>query len=182
LIASQQVPQLLRIADLSSMTVWVQVSEADITRLRTGMDVYFTTLGYGDRRWKARLSRLLPAPPKSPGTVAVPGVASNVVLYTALFDVDNAAGELRAEMSAQVHFIVAQAKAAVLVPAAALSDSDKTKHDNTVTVVQADGSTQARAVRLGIRDRFDVQIVTGLSAGEKLVFPARSAAGKAELP
>ena len=43
--ANQQAPIILRIADLSTMTVWTQVSEADVSRLRIGMDAYFTTLG-----------------------------------------------------------------------------------------------------------------------------------------
>ena len=43
--ANQQAPIILRIADLSTMTVQTQVSEADVAALRVGMDVYFTTLG-----------------------------------------------------------------------------------------------------------------------------------------
>jgi macrolide-specific efflux system membrane fusion protein len=45
----------MRVADLSTLTVWTQVSEADVTRLRDGMRLYFTTLGYGDRRWEGGL-------------------------------------------------------------------------------------------------------------------------------
>ncbi|WP_374309334.1 HlyD family efflux transporter periplasmic adaptor subunit [Methylocella sp.] len=62
--ATYSTPQILRIADLSTMTVWTQVSEADVTRLREGMPVYFTTLGHGDRRWTAWLRQILPAPQK----------------------------------------------------------------------------------------------------------------------
>lgn len=43
--ANQQAPIILRIADLTQMTVQTEVSEADISRLRLGMDAYFTTLG-----------------------------------------------------------------------------------------------------------------------------------------
>ena len=43
--ANQQAPIVMRIADLSTMTVQAQVSEADVPKLRIGMDVYFTTLG-----------------------------------------------------------------------------------------------------------------------------------------
>lgn len=182
-IASQQVPVLLRIADLSSMTVWAQVSEADITRLRTGMDVYFTTLGHADRKWNAKLSQLLPAPPKAPGTATTPGVttpgASSVVLYTALFDVDNSAGELRPEMSAQVYFVVARAKDAVIIPASALSASDKT---NTVTVAAPHDKLESRTVKVGVRNRFDVQIVEGVSTGDKVVQKRPTTTAKGPLP
>ena len=48
--ANQQAPIVLRIADLSTMTVQSQVSEADVSKLRVGMDVYFTTLGNQNNR------------------------------------------------------------------------------------------------------------------------------------
>ncbi|MGH8486558.1 MAG: efflux RND transporter periplasmic adaptor subunit, partial [Pseudomonas sp.] len=49
--AQQQTPLILRIAKLSPMTVWAQVSEADIGHVKPGMAAYFTTLAGGKRRW-----------------------------------------------------------------------------------------------------------------------------------
>src|SRR5262249_33914715 len=97
LIASQQAPVLLRIAALSTMTVWAQVSAADVTRLHPGMELHFTTLGHAGRKWQGTLRQLLPAPPRltTASPTGVSQVTSNVVLYTALFDVDNSEGELR---------------------------------------------------------------------------------------
>ncbi|WP_247879213.1 efflux RND transporter periplasmic adaptor subunit, partial [Azospirillum brasilense] len=66
--SAYEAPVLMRIADLSAMTVWTQVSEADVTRLRDGMPLYFTTLGHPGRRWTARLHEILPAPPKPPAS------------------------------------------------------------------------------------------------------------------
>ena len=43
--ANQQAPNILRLADISTVTVWAQVSEADIVRVKSGQDVYFTILG-----------------------------------------------------------------------------------------------------------------------------------------
>lgn len=186
LIASQTVPVLMRIADLSSMTVWAQVSEADITRLHPGMELYFTTLGHADRKWTAKLDRLLPAPPKLSPSAAPANASptgSNVVLYTALFDVDNAAGELRPEMSAQVFFVTAREQDAVLVPTLAFHPSPARAGESpapgTVTVATADGHLQERAVKAGVRNRFDVQIVEGLSVGERVVKRTREEAESA---
>ena len=63
--ANQQAPIILRIADLSTMTVQTQVSEADVGRLHIGMPVYFTTLGYPDRRWTSTLRTIWPTPEHS---------------------------------------------------------------------------------------------------------------------
>jgi macrolide-specific efflux system membrane fusion protein len=108
---NQTAPTVLRIADLSTMTVQAQVSEADIGKLETGMRVYFTTFGSGGKRWYSTLGRVEPTPT----------VLNNVVLYNALFDVPNPDGALMTQMTTQVFFIVAQARDVLQVPVAALS-------------------------------------------------------------
>jgi macrolide-specific efflux system membrane fusion protein len=100
----------MRIADLSTMTVQAQVSEADVPKLRVGMDVYFTTLGGDNRRFYGKLRQIPPTPT----------VVNNVVLYDALFDVANPDQVLMTQMTAQVFFVVSSAKDAVLVPLTAL--------------------------------------------------------------
>ena len=108
--ANQQAPIVLRIADLSTMTVQSQVSEADVSKLKVGMDVYFTTLGAQTKRWYGKLRQIEPTP------VTV----NNVVLYNALFDVENPDRALMTQMTAQVFFVTAYAKDAVQVPIGAL--------------------------------------------------------------
>ncbi|HVW24974.1 MAG TPA: efflux RND transporter periplasmic adaptor subunit [Polyangiaceae bacterium] len=171
--ANQQAPLLLRIADLSTMTVWTQVSEADVARLREGMDLYCTTLGRPDRRWKAKLRRLLPAPPRQPGSLLAnsgnaPSGASNVILYTALFDLDNPDGELKPEMSAQVFFVIAHAEDTTLLPTTALLHEEG-GGATSVYVASIDGTFERRPVRTGVTTRFVVEISDGLAAGERVV-------------
>ncbi|GGY69793.1 hypothetical protein GCM10011613_12680 [Cellvibrio zantedeschiae] len=109
--ANQQAPTIMRIADLSTMTVQTQVSEADIGKLQVGMPVYFTTLGGQDYRWYSKLDRVEPTPV----------VTNNVVLYNALFDVPNDSKVLMTQMSTQVFFIASQAKNALVIPASAVN-------------------------------------------------------------
>src|ERR1043165_3864861 len=108
--ANQQAPLIVRIADLSTMTVQSQVSEADVAKLQPGMRVYFTTLGDTGKRWYGTLRQINPTPE----------TVNNVILYDALFDVDNRDGALMTQMTAQVFFVAAEAKDAVLVPVSAL--------------------------------------------------------------
>ncbi|CRS19318.1 Macrolide export ATP-binding/permease protein MacB [Pseudomonas aeruginosa] len=119
--AQQQTPLILRIAKLSPMTVWAQVSEADIGRVKPGMPAYFTTLSGEGRRWTGKVRQILPVPPKpldqsnqgggSPtsGSGGQSG-SGRVVLYTVLVDVDNGDHQLMAEMTAQVFFVAATAE------------------------------------------------------------------------
>jgi macrolide-specific efflux system membrane fusion protein len=108
--ANQTAPIVLRIADLDTMTVWAQVSEADVPKLKVGMDAYFTTLGTSNRRRYGTLRKIIPTP----------DVVNNVVLYNCLFDVANPDGDLLTQMSAQVYFVIAAAHDVPVVPVAAL--------------------------------------------------------------
>lgn len=175
--AQQQTPLILRIAKLSPMTVWAEVSEADIGHVKPGMTAYFTTLSGGQRRWSSTVRQILPVPPKpldqtsqgggSPANTSKSGSA-RVVLYTVLLDVDNADNALMAEMTTQVFFVADQAKDVLTAPVAALQGST-TANLQTAQVVAANGAIQQREVRTGISDRLKVQIVDGLNEGDHLL-------------
>ena len=175
--AQQQTPLILRIAKLSPMTVWAEVSEADIGHVKPGMTAYFTTLSGGQRRWSSTVRQILPVPPKpldqtsqgggSPASSSKSGTA-RVVLYTVLLDVDNADNALMAEMTTQVFFVANQAKGVLTAPVAALQGST-TANLQTAQVVAANGDIQQREVRTGISDRLKVQIVDGLNEGDHLL-------------
>jgi membrane fusion protein, macrolide-specific efflux system len=187
--ANQQAPIVVRIADLTTMTVQSQVSEADVSSLKPGMPVYFTTLGDGSKRWSGKLRQINPTPE----------TVNNVVLYNALFDVDNRDGALMTQMTAQVFFVSAEAKNAVLVPVGALRPAgvkagQRRRGDRAtdsavvdphtslangaavVRVAKADGTIENRDVRVGIASRVTAQIVSGLEPGEQIVVGQRTAA------
>lgn len=157
---NQSTPILMRIADLSTMTVWTQVSEADVARLKIGMPAFFTTLGSETRRWTGKLRQIMPTPE----------VVNNVVLYTALFDVANPTGDLMTQMTAQVSFVVADAHEVLTVPAAAVTTRGRGERArSTVRVVGTLGGVETREVKTGITNRVDTEIISGLEAGEKVV-------------
>lgn len=184
--AQQQTPLILRIAKLSPMTVWAQVSEADIGKVKPGMTAYFTTLAGGKRRWTSTVRQILPIPPKpleqtsqgggSPISASSGGSASQVVQYTVLLDVDNPDGALMAEMTTQVFFVAGHASQVLTAPLAALDDSDG-EGLRLAQVLNRQGKIEQRQVRTGLSDRLRVQILDGLSEGEQLVIGAPRASG-----
>lgn len=155
--ANQTAPIILRIADLDTMTVKAQVSEADISALSLGMPAHFTTLGDPDRQWTGTLRQILPTPEEVNG----------VILYNALFDVANEDRRLMTKMSAQVSFVVAEAKGVVTVPVAALRKS--ADGGTEVLVSDSAGAVTPRAVHAGICNRSQAEIVSGLAVGERVV-------------
>ena len=187
LVSSQQAPVILRVADLSTMTVWAQVSEADVPRVSVGMPVYFNTLGLPERRWQGQVRQVLPTPE----------TVNNVVLYNVLFDVANPDGALKPQMSTQVFFRVASAENAVAIPVGALQTAVKPLGDQgakgndkaaaqeprrdrayVVRVVDDGGEVEERKVTVGLQTRMQVQVTSGLQAGEEVVVDASAARGK----
>jgi macrolide-specific efflux system membrane fusion protein len=200
--ANQQAPIVMRIADLSIMTVEAQVSEADVPKLHIGMDVYFTTLGGDNRRFYGKLRQIPPTPT----------VVNNVVLYDALFEVPNPDQILMTQMTAQVFFVVSSAKDAVLVPLTALRPVEgqtsaarvsgagaangkgavrsagadpRNQFANgraLVSVVGVDGQVADREVKVGVMNRVSAQIISGLEPGEKVVVGTKAPAAAATAP
>ncbi|PSS52809.1 efflux RND transporter periplasmic adaptor subunit [Pseudomonas sp. BBP2017] len=185
--AQQQTPLILRIAKLSPMTVWAQVSEADIGHVKPGMSAYFTTLAGGKRRWTSSVRQILPVPPKpldqssqgggSPASASGTGTASKVVLYTVLLDVDNPDNALMAEMTTQVFFVAGRASKVLTVPVAALDEDASNENMRIAQVLDANGKIEQRQVRTGLSDRLRVQVLEGLNEGEQLLIGAPAASG-----
>jgi macrolide-specific efflux system membrane fusion protein len=162
--ANQSAPLVLRIADLSEMTVWTQVSEADVARLNVGMEASFGTFGHAERRWRGTLRQVMPTPE----------VVNNVVLYNAVFDVENQEGLLLPMMTAQVNFEVGIARNVPLLPLAALRaplpETPPGPGDPfSVLIRREDGSTEVRPVRTGVANRAQAAVLSGLSGGETVV-------------
>jgi len=58
----QSAPTIIKVAQVDTMTIKAQISEADVTRVKPGLPVYFTILGEPDERYRATLRAVEPAP------------------------------------------------------------------------------------------------------------------------
>jgi macrolide-specific efflux system membrane fusion protein len=161
--ANQSAPNLLRIADVSTVTIWAQVSEADIVRVKPGQAVYFTILG-DSRRWTGSIRQLLPTPE----------LINNVVFYDVLFDIPNPKRELDIQMTAQVFIVLAQAKGVLLVPTAAIGNAAEGATIE-IQVLNADGRVDLHTVTIGIKSEIMAEVTAGLVEGEQIVLQAAKA-------
>lgn len=183
LVSSQQAPTILRIADLRTMTVWAQVSEADIPKIQVGMPAYFNTLGLPNRRWNGKVRQIMPTPE----------TVNNVILYNVLFDVDNPDGALKTQMTAQVFFVNGKAENALLVPVTALQPvksagkgpkegaGARDKGRPFDVRVLKNGKLEERRVRVGLSTRLVAEVLEGLAQGETVVV-GRAESGGPERP
>jgi macrolide-specific efflux system membrane fusion protein len=171
--ATYQTPPVLTIADLSRMTVWTEVSEADVRRVKPGMRAQFSTLGDDGRIWTGTIRQVLPAPPKPAGETATTEKASaaKAVHYTVLFDVANTDSELLPQMTAQVSILTARAHGVLVAPVMGLEPVDGAPGTYTAKVLDDRGRAGDRKVRGGVRDRMKIQVLEGLKGGDRLIVP-----------
>jgi len=173
--ATYQTPTVLRIADLSQMTVWADVSEADIRRVKAGMPAYFSTLGVERRRWHGKVRQVLPAPPLAAGSQGngdVPAAVTKAVQYTVLFDVSNDDGNLMPQMTAQVTFVTSSVQDVLVAPLSAFKLEREEREAYLAQVLVGKGSqqqVQVRRVSLGTRDRMRTEVLEGLAEGEQVI-------------
>jgi macrolide-specific efflux system membrane fusion protein len=168
LAASQTVPTLLKLANLETMTVKAQISEADVTRVKAGMPVYFTLMGDADTRYHGTLRTVELAPTNINEQATSTTATSNAaVYYYALFDVPNPDHTLRVAMTTQVTIVLGERKQVLTIPQTALGKK-LGENEYEVTLLKDDDQKETRRIKTGMKDDIKVEVVSGLSEQEKV--------------
>jgi len=184
--ANQNAPLLMRIANLDRMIVRAQVSEADVAKLKAGTQAYFTRLGQPDLRIDARLKTI----------ETTPELINGAIFYDAVLEVPNPDHNLLPQMTAQVFFVVAEARNALIVPLAALSSTQRqsgaripvcpaasSSENADCVLVLVEGQPVSHPVMVGIKNEVNAQILDGLQEGDLVIVgtagaPAKGTGGK----
>lgn len=169
LAASQTVPTLLKLANLDTMTVKAQISEADVTKVKAGMPVYFTLIGDPDRRYPGTLRTVELAPTNINEQTASTTTTSNAAIYYyALFDVPNPGHQLRVAMTTQVTIVLGERKQVLAIPQTALGKK-LGEDEYEVTLQTGDQQKETRRIKTGMKDDIKIEVVSGLSEQDKVI-------------
>ncbi|WP_207261247.1 efflux RND transporter periplasmic adaptor subunit [Desulfovibrio sp. Huiquan2017] len=168
--ASQSTPTIVKLAQLDTMTVEAEVSEADVIRVKPGQKVYFTILGEPDNRYEATLRSIEPAPDSIAGDDDGTTTSSSdeAIYYNALFDVANPDHKLRISMTAEVTIVLDEAKDVLLIPESALGAKDG-PGTYSVRVLAGDDRVEVRKVRTGLTDSVNIQVLDGVAEGDRVI-------------
>lgn len=155
--ANQTAPTIVKLAQLDTMTVKAEISEADVMKVHKGQTVYFTTLGDNTTKHYAKLRQVEPAPSSinSESSNSTSSSSSSAVYYNALFDIPNPDGKLRIDMTAQVYIVLADAKNTLTIPAAAIQSSNRPQRKGKPNIdadPQNDADKPERPKRLELTD------------------------------
>jgi membrane fusion protein, heavy metal efflux system len=142
------------ISDLSTVWLIANVREADAPLMQVGEPVEVKVLAYPDRVFKAKISWI--AASIDPNTRRLPVRA----------DVENPDGALKPGMFATFNIFTGSAETAPAVPQSAIVFEGESAR---VWVAGDDGTLASRSVRLGRSADGMVELLSGLSPGEKVV-------------
>lgn len=173
--ANQTAPTLVTLADLSTVRINAQISEADVINVSAGMPAYFNIIGNPDKQYDATLTAIEPAPEQISSTSSTDAA----IYYVGYVEVPNPDRLFRIDMTAQIYIIVNEAKNALLVPSTVIQEKrTKEKGKSTtgkfVRVLRDDGTVEERTVEVGIDNRVNAQILSGLKEGEEVIISEES--------
>ncbi len=158
--ASQTAPVIMQVANLDVMTVRTQVSEADVSKIKVDMPVYFTTLG-SQRRWMGKVRQVLPSPE----------IINDVVLYNVLIDVENTDMALMTGMSAQAFFVLGKVENVPVIPVEHLKQraQDADNEAGTAYKVNVKNKSEPVIIHVGISNRITAHVTSGLNVGDIII-------------
>jgi HlyD family secretion protein len=145
---------LLTVMDTSAVIAKAHIPQADAALLHVGDKGTMTVPGFTD-------------PIEGKVTVVSPALDPNSTTVEIWLEAKNPKHELKPGTSVQLSLTAQTIKDALVVPAAAVI----TAPDGTTAVMLAgaDGNAHQKAVKLGIRNGDDVQILEGVTASDKVV-------------
>lgn len=144
---------LFTVSDTGSVWLWANVRESDAAHVRVGQRIEAELAALPGQRLVGRLDFV---------AAAIDAATHRLVVHATL---DNHDGNLKPEMLATVRIHLGDVRSSPAVPeSAVVSDGDGSR----VWVVGAEGIS-AREVKLGRRSAAAVEVLGGLSAGERIV-------------
>jgi HlyD family secretion protein len=152
---------VMTLGDIEKVFVRGRVDEADIGQVRLGQLARITTETFRDRVFNGRVTQISPI-----------GVEKdNVTTFEVEVSIDNAARELKANMTSNAEIILEQFPGSLLIPeAAVIYDASR---NASVDVVDAGARTGRRRVpvKVGVGNGTRIQLLGGLKVGDKVVLP-----------
>ena len=174
--ANQTTPTIVNIADLSRVKMKMQIAEGDITKIKVGTPVEYSILSEPTKKFQTTVSSIDPglttlsdgsygSSSSSKSSYSSSSSSSSAVYYYAQSIVDNKDGILRIGMTTQNELLIANVKDAIIVPSIGI----KKDENGTFVYVLKDGKPVKTAVKTGIKDNLDTQIISGINEGDEII-------------
>ena len=166
--ASQNTPTIVQLADLSKMLNKMQIAEGDMSKVKAGMSLTFTTLADNTKKRHAKLDVVDPGlTTMSQGSYNTStDTTDTAIYYYARALVPNDDGALHIGMTTQNNILVKSVKGVLTVSNQAIKHRQGKK---IVMVLDNNQQVHPMQVETGITDGMRTEIVKGLKEGDKVV-------------
>ena len=171
--ANQTTPTIVTIADLSKMKIKPEISEGDITKVKSGQEVSFTILSDSQTVYHSVIDSVDPAntttsdsSSTSSSTSSNSSSTTSAIYYYANVLIDNPDRTLRIGMTTENNIKIANAKDVLLVSNMAIQKRDG---KSFVNVLNDKNQPEQREVETGVQNDFKTEIKSGLNEGEKVI-------------
>lgn len=160
---------IMLIADLSSKQIKAQIDETDIGNIKVGQEAVFTVDAYTDKKFRAKVSGISQTDVTNSWNISSSSSSSkssaDVIYYYVTLDVDDPDNDLLPGMTARVEVVTSEKQYVLAVPISSLKTN---ANGSYVLLVKGDGSTEERTVKTGIYSDDYVEVVDGISEGDKI--------------
>jgi RND family efflux transporter MFP subunit len=158
---------LLTVADLSRLVVKVDLNQIDVARVRVGQKVTLGLDALPDAKYVARIVRVAPASVRRPG--------KEVDVFPVEARIENPDARIKPGMTSEVRIHVDEKKDVLSLPIEAVR-SENGKHLVTRAGSGRDGLVrEVVEVTLGARNDRDVELRSGIQAGDRVLCEPASA-------
>ena len=171
--ASFQAPELFKIAQvLTKMQIEVNVSEADIGRVKEGQDAQFNLDGYPDITFHGTVTQV-----RLDSTTT-----SNVVTYTVIVSVNNEDLTLKPGMTANVSIITKESIDVMCAPNTALKFTPQLngqRYQNRGVWILKSGKPKRVDIEVGASDETNVEIISkDIKLGDNIIISSTGGKSK----
>ncbi len=152
---------VMTLGDIDKVFVRGKVDEADIGRVRLTQRARITTETFRERVFEGRVTQISPI-----------GVEKdNVTTFEVEVSIDNAAKDLKANMTANAEIVLEEFPNSLLVPESAIVyDPQRKAWVDVVDPGQKNGRRRV-PIKVGVGNGTRIQVIEGLKEGDRIVLP-----------
>lgn len=151
--------QIMTIADTSKMHVTGKVPESDVGKIFVGMPARIGVESFRDEKFSGRVSRISPLGKEQ----------DNVTSFEVEVVIDNDTHKLKTGMTANAEIVLEEHKKTLLIPESTIVYGEKGETSVDVPDAGAEGGKKKVAIKTGISNGVNTEVLEGLKEGDAVV-------------
>ncbi len=170
--AAMSTPTIVQIADLNYMKILMEISEADVPNVKTGMRVNYAVISEPNSTYETTLKSIDPGlTTLTNGTYVQGSNSEEAIYYYGRLEVPNSDRKLRIGMTTQNSIQIGEAKKVLAVPTIAIYEKGG---KSFVKVLENDHAVE-REIEIGLSNGVHTEVKRGVNRDDKIVISEMNA-------